>query len=759
MSLCINPACRFSCPDDILFCQHCGSDLLLQGTYRVTRLLSDKGGFSNTYEVQHQGKEKVLKVLKGQNQKLTGPQGKSIELLKREFEILSESNHPGIPKGEDYFEFYPKDSQVPLHCLVMEKIFGSDLQEYMEQRGRSIDEKCALNWLEQLAQILKEIHGQNLLHRDIKPSNIILQPSGQLVLIDFGAVGRFDVTQPGVMGTRIYTPNYAAPEQEGGMAIQESDLFSLGRTFVYLLTGQEIQSLYDPSTHQLVWHSQASQISPRFVECIDSLMRENAAQRPKNADQLLLMIQELKLPTKTVMSTQQNATVVSQNVTAANQNATVVSQNVTGTAIADKSEHPGVSSMNRKRWGLPLGIAGAAACVLGAGALWQTLRSNGNNGNPESPASPTISAVKAASCTESKLVRKQGNTYGTVEIGSKGVKGAVIQELPSADAEGFKFVARKEKIETRNVNAVKPDAQKETVQAVDDLFRELQSRFNIPCEQILIYGSSGVAKKAPHKDKLGEEIRQKTGRPVNFISPEDEAIMTFEGVVPEWRRGDVTIVDIGSGNSKGTFLQNMQKSEHNPFEVALGTVTFTDKVNEVKKSRNLGTFAEAAAIAKQDELVPQIQEIVQRKPGLQNTTRVYLSGGMSWALSTLTRPCEPEQSVDQKAERVSRFSRVTVEDINTFYTNTTRDRTTLFKPNLSACDDDRRKKVMKDIERIQKDVFSEDNLIAGAEILRAFSDSLNFASKEKIFFAQDAIDALPTGYLIRELKRIEKPAG
>ncbi|MDF5740222.1 MULTISPECIES: 4-Cys prefix domain-containing protein [unclassified Nostoc] len=66
MSLCINPNCQNTDnPDNLLRCQSCGSELLLEGRYRVTRLVSDKGGYGDIYEVRDRSSiPKVLKVLK-----------------------------------------------------------------------------------------------------------------------------------------------------------------------------------------------------------------------------------------------------------------------------------------------------------------------------------------------------------------------------------------------------------------------------------------------------------------------------------------------------------------------------------------------------------------------------------------------------------------------------------------------------------------------------------------------------------------------
>ncbi|MGH2412525.1 MAG: protein kinase domain-containing protein, partial [Microcystaceae cyanobacterium] len=292
MIFCINPNCSKPYnPDDYSFCQACGSDLLLAGRYQVIRLLSDKGGFAKTYEVSERDTLKVLKVL-------TNNHPHAIALFQQEAQILSQLNHPGIPQGEGSFTYFPRDSQTPLYCLVMEKIEGMDLDEYQKQHQyRPIAQKLALDWLFQLAKILHEVHRRNFFHRDIKPSNIILRPNGQLVLIDFGAVRQVTATiLAGRKNTGIYTPGYAPPEQEKGYAVQQSDFFALGRTFIFLLTGKEPTdpAIYDHFNNELRWQKYAPQIAPQLINFIDELIAEKANQRPVNTSIILQKLAEIK---------------------------------------------------------------------------------------------------------------------------------------------------------------------------------------------------------------------------------------------------------------------------------------------------------------------------------------------------------------------------------------------------------------------------------------------------------------------------------
>lgn len=99
MSLCINPNCRKpENPDNLLFCPTCGSEILLVERYRITSLLSDKGGFGKTYAVTDKGTPKVLKVL-------INDLPKAVDLFQQEARVLTQLNHPGIPKGEEYFTY------------------------------------------------------------------------------------------------------------------------------------------------------------------------------------------------------------------------------------------------------------------------------------------------------------------------------------------------------------------------------------------------------------------------------------------------------------------------------------------------------------------------------------------------------------------------------------------------------------------------------------------------------------------------------
>jgi serine/threonine protein kinase len=179
----------------------------------------------------------------------------------------------------------------------MEKIEGLNLQQYVEKRGSPIEQKYAIQWLNQLITILQEVHSQNFFHRDIKPSNIMLKVDGQLVLIDFGTAREitetFVVKQASGQVTGVISAGYTPPEQFNGQAVPQSDFFALGRTFVYLLTGKDPSNFYNPLTDELLWRDAAPNVSPQLADFLDHLMARLPSQRPQTAEVILQHLAEI----------------------------------------------------------------------------------------------------------------------------------------------------------------------------------------------------------------------------------------------------------------------------------------------------------------------------------------------------------------------------------------------------------------------------------------------------------------------------------
>lgn len=295
MALCINPNCpQFNSWEEpqYLQCSTCGSSLILLNNFKAIQSISNNRLSGTVYVVDNGKEKKVLKVLHPRHYKNL----RNIQLFCSEVKILKQFDTPHLPKVDCYFQ-HKTSSGIKLHCILMEKIEGCTLEEWVEQHG-SINQEQLLNWLNQMAMILKTLHEKGILHRDIKPHNVMLRNDGQLVLIDLGMARKTHLLSqvynlitkvPSILRPKVSSDGYIAPEQGNRYCLPQSDFYALGRTLVHLLTGKTPNSpeIYDAKIDKLNWRQCAPHISAEVADLIDQLMASKIGDRPKNAQEIL----------------------------------------------------------------------------------------------------------------------------------------------------------------------------------------------------------------------------------------------------------------------------------------------------------------------------------------------------------------------------------------------------------------------------------------------------------------------------------------
>ncbi|MBW4613122.1 MAG: protein kinase [Desmonostoc vinosum HA7617-LM4] len=192
--------------------------------------------------------------------------------------------------------------------LVQEWIQGDTLTTKMQQQGL-FSESAVSGILVNLLPTLEYVHSKGIIHRDIKPDNIILRHrDGKPVLIDFGAVRETMGTVVNSQGNPtssivIGTPGYMASEQAAGRPVFSSDLYSLGITAIYLLTGKQPQDLQvDPRTGEIIWHTTALNVSPALIAIINRMIAYHPRDRFATAREMLEVL--LSPPTEIPPPTQ-----------------------------------------------------------------------------------------------------------------------------------------------------------------------------------------------------------------------------------------------------------------------------------------------------------------------------------------------------------------------------------------------------------------------------------------------------------------------
>lgn len=193
------------------------------------------GSGGTTMRVRHVHLDTIaaLKVLRRRAQ-ADSRQGKN---FLSEAKSAASLSHPHIARVLDFGE------NAGVLYYVMDLCEGGSLEDFRNKQGAP-DDVAALAWLQQSAFALAHAHDRNILHRDIKPSNLLLARENGLAplkLIDFGLAGKTDAAS-GESEPVIGTPLFAAPEQLRGQAEKASDVFSLGASFLWLLTGKHLDT-------------------------------------------------------------------------------------------------------------------------------------------------------------------------------------------------------------------------------------------------------------------------------------------------------------------------------------------------------------------------------------------------------------------------------------------------------------------------------------------------------------------------------------
>ncbi len=276
---------------------------LLSNRYRVLSVLGD-GGFGKTFLVEDvhmpSARQCVLKQLKPVEDDEAA--GKIVrDRFGREAAILEKlgETHDQIPRLYAYF------SEGEQFYLVTEWIAGYTLTQKVQAEGPQ-SEAVVKKIIADLLDVIAYVHRQGIVHRDIKPDNVILRrPDGKPVLIDFGAVKETMTTQmsiPMPMDGQNYpahtiaigTPGYMPAEQMAGRPTFTSDLYSLGMTAIYLLTGRIPQELgIDDRTGEWLWRQYAPGVSAGFGNFLDCAIHRDPRNRFPSAESMLAIVNGL----------------------------------------------------------------------------------------------------------------------------------------------------------------------------------------------------------------------------------------------------------------------------------------------------------------------------------------------------------------------------------------------------------------------------------------------------------------------------------
>lgn len=271
--------------------------VLLFGKYRLGPPIA-VGGMSTVHEAMHVtlGRRVAIKMLG--TELLEDPDART--RFEREARAVASLDSPYIVRVLD-FDVTPAGRPL----MVLEHVPGRDLAREVEHEG-ALDAPRVKKLATELAEALVVAHRAGIVHRDIKPHNVIIGPSGDAKVVDFGlarwlpsAADRpATLTQEGAV---VGTPHYLSPEQvRGEKADERTDLYGLGATLYFATTGDA--PFHAPNTRMLMARILRDPLRPvradhpsfhePLARVIERCLARNRADRFHDASELLAALRE-----------------------------------------------------------------------------------------------------------------------------------------------------------------------------------------------------------------------------------------------------------------------------------------------------------------------------------------------------------------------------------------------------------------------------------------------------------------------------------
>ncbi|MEH2199314.1 serine/threonine-protein kinase [Nostoc sp.] len=238
--------------------------------------------------------EHILKHLKTRNcNQIVIKQ--AINCFNTEIEKLKKLDHSQckvaqiIESFEEQQEFY----------IVSEYIIGQNLNTEIKTNN-PWNEEQVIDLLQQVLEILKYIHQEDVKHFNIKPSNLVKRSDGKIFLIDFGGVNEISTlsfnNQTQIVSKQpVGTKGYMPPEQENGLPLYSNcDLYALGMTAIQALTGVSPDDINkNPQTNKIIWLNK-SQVDKKLTQILDKMVDADFRERYQSADEVLKDLSQIR---------------------------------------------------------------------------------------------------------------------------------------------------------------------------------------------------------------------------------------------------------------------------------------------------------------------------------------------------------------------------------------------------------------------------------------------------------------------------------
>ncbi len=276
-----------------------GASLVL-GNYVLLDKIGE-GGMGLVYKAEHRRMKRVvaLKVLPPEKIR-----DMAVARFERELQAAARLTHPHIITAHD------ADEVRGIYFYVMEYVDGCDLSSLVKKNG-PLPVTTAVDYLRQASLGVAHAHQLGVIHRDIKPSNLLLDSTGTVKVLDLGIARLEDAIENSLTGLTatgmvMGTIDFMAPEQavNAKRADARSDIYSLGCTLHYLLTGQVAYSTGTTMMERILAHREdpipslrvaRADVPPLLDNLFQRMLQKRAEDRPANLHEVLQALDSVRV--------------------------------------------------------------------------------------------------------------------------------------------------------------------------------------------------------------------------------------------------------------------------------------------------------------------------------------------------------------------------------------------------------------------------------------------------------------------------------
>ena len=325
--------------------------------------------------------------------------------------------------------------------------------------------------------------------------------------------------------------------------------------------------------------------------------------------------------------------------------------------------------------------------------------------------------------------------YTGIEVGAKGVKLSVVEIGKNAQSSGAFNILKDTSVNTDFISFT-PATFAATLNAVSGLYYTAEHDYGISSNRIFTVVSSGVKMQAEKDDKsvwirnLVDSFKVRIDEPardVEIVDVTTEAYLSHLGIVPENRRFNTFLIDIGSGNTKGGFFPEGNTKNFRLFQLNWGTKSTANAAEKrLEDDKSLANYSKqlfrVLTTAENNDIIYS----VNASGSYPLSDNIAVSGGIAWSVATLIRPEAAGQTVVPVTyQEVAEFADRIYSDYGSLNENAF-----TAKLNLSKADKDI---IAKEVKRVNG-VFDQKSLMAGTGLLLKIMRQFSSAYETKQFF-------------------------